>query len=144
MPRIKDVYPSRFLKAADLDSSTRSQIREVTTEPFGDKKELKLIAAVAGQSKPMVLNVTSARFLEELTGSDDSDDWVGQDVMLVPTKVSMNGKIVDSIRLERVPRAKKAKAVGDAAADNQARSTVASAQTTGKADDPLADDSIPF
>lgn len=136
MPRIGDVYPSKFLKAADLEGPTRSQITSVGTEVFGDKKEIKLVATVAGQSKPMVLNVTSARFLEELTGSDDSDDWTGQDVLLVPTKVSMNGKIVDSIRLDRVPRTKRAKAVEaepSAAAPAQPDTT-----------DPLADDSIPF
>jgi len=109
MARMNDVYPSKYLKASDLSGPTRSQIGVVTVEPVGENKELKFVAALSGQEKSMVLNVTSSRFLTDLTGSDDSDYWTGTHVMLVPTKVQMGTKIVDSIRLDLVPRVRAAK-----------------------------------
>lgn len=115
--RITDVYPSRYLKASDLDGATRARVTAVTTELFGDKKEPKFVFTLTGQTKPFVCNVTSARTMEELTGSDDADDWVDTDVLLTPTKVSMNGKMVDSILLSRAPVARPAKKAVDPSPD---------------------------
>lgn len=115
--RIADVYPSRYLKASDLDDPTRARVTAITTELFGEKKEPKFVFTLTGQTKPFVCNVTSARTMEELTGSDDADDWIGTEVMLKPTKVSMSGKMVDSILLSRAPVVRPAKKAVDAAPD---------------------------
>jgi hypothetical protein len=54
--------------------------------------------------KPMVLNTTNARLIAGITGSEETDDWHGHEIVLYndPT-IAYAGKIVGGIRV-RAPK----------------------------------------
>ena len=49
----------------------------------------------------LILNKTNALSLVDITGSDDSDEWVGQRVEIYATRVPFQGKMVNALRLRR-------------------------------------------
>lgn len=103
-----DVYgggqDSQYLKAADLAGRTATvTIRSVTPKKFDDGP--KLLIAFERTDKVLVCNVTNARYLEVITGSDETDHWIGWTITLYVTKVSFNNRMVDSIRIDDRPGA---------------------------------------
>ena len=98
-----EVFPSRWLKAIDLDRGDfdgNVTIKEVSWEEIGEEREEKAVAAFEEVDKELVLNVTNWDRIVELTGQDDSDSWPGYRIKLVRVKVSYGAKKVDAIRIE--------------------------------------------
>ena len=98
--RISDQFPSKYLRAADLDG------REVTVTMAGVKMEPvvqgepdKLILYFKGKEKGVVLNKTNATAISNLYG-DDTDEWEGEDITLFPAMVSFQGNTVPAIRVK--------------------------------------------
>lgn len=90
-----DVFPSKFLKTADLQGRrAKVTIAFVQKEKMGDDE--KPVAYFAGKEKGLVLNVTKWNSIADLYG-DESDDWTGKMIMLVPGKTTYQGKRVDCI-----------------------------------------------
>ena len=101
MPSYKTKFPSKFLKAADLDSRRQAvTIERWVDEDVGSPPEEKPVIYFRELSKGLVLNKTNAESIEEATGTDDMDVWVGASVVLVRTKTDFQGKRVDCIRIE--------------------------------------------
>src|SRR5262245_6138688 len=102
--RKNEVFPSRFFKAADLKNGLLTvEISEVVMESIVDGEDDQPVVHFEGQSKGLVLNVTNWNMLEELSGSDESDDWTGLRVTLYVTKVDFQGRRVPAIRIEAAP-----------------------------------------
>jgi hypothetical protein len=111
MPRVTDMFPSRFLKSADLKGARLPlmvRIVDVVQEEInaeGEAKKLKPVVYFAGKEKGLVLNVTNADAITMIAGSDDTDAWknitVGLDVQTVRFKTDN----VPAIRVVRPPRA---------------------------------------
>jgi hypothetical protein len=103
MPSLKAQFPSKYLKAADLEGKeVPVKIREFKLENVageGRPPENKPVAYFEGKDKGVVLNKTNADTLALLFG-DDTDLMVGQTVVLFPTTVSFQGKTVDAIRMK--------------------------------------------
>jgi hypothetical protein len=57
------------------------------------------VAFFARGLKPLVLNRTNWEKIADISGSDESDDWAGTKVELYATTTSMNGKIIDCVRV---------------------------------------------
>ena len=96
-----EVYPSRWLKAADLSpEGEQVTIRRVTMEEIGEEREKKPIMSFDDRDKELVLNVTNWDSIEELTGEHDSDKWAGHVIKLVRVRVPFGGKNVEAIRVE--------------------------------------------
>jgi hypothetical protein len=96
---ISGAFPSTYLKAADL------QGRRVTVTMAGVRLEdiggeQKPILSFVGKDKGLVLNKTNANMIAEITGSEETDDWKGQAIVLYPTKTDFQGKRVDAIRVD--------------------------------------------
>ena len=92
---VSDVYPSPWLRPEDLAGAARRvQVEEVTVESFrqpnGASQE-KIVVAFVGKKKRLICNVTQARALAEVSGSDEIDRWRGLVVVLTPARAS-NGK----------------------------------------------------
>lgn len=99
--KVSDAFPSNFLKAEDLDGKTVTvTISEVTLEDLGQgkKKETKLVAAFRGKDKKLVLNKTNSSTIAKLYG-DDTDDWIGQRISIMPREVEFQGDMVLAIRV---------------------------------------------
>jgi hypothetical protein len=90
------------LKAADLNGKrVRVTVEAVDLIELEDKGKTKKKPRMTfkGRDKSLILNVTNWNRMVELTGSEDSDEWVGQDVQIYPTKVEFQGQMVDAIRV---------------------------------------------
>lgn len=86
MPNLNDLFPSRYLKVADLQGSSPTvTIAGVMLEVMGRAREKKPVVYFVGKTKGLLLNKTNAQAIARLAGSDDTDQWVGVRVRLVAT-----------------------------------------------------------
>jgi hypothetical protein len=109
MPKrtMNDAFPSKYLTAADVHGKSMEVVIEsVDYAKMRDGAE-KPIAMFEGLSKGVVLNKTKAKFLSDLTGSPNFDDWVGAQVTLSAGTVNFAGETVDCINFARTKAAKK-------------------------------------
>jgi hypothetical protein len=72
-------------------------------EAVVDGEDDKPVVYFENQSKALVLNKTNSNSLEELSGSDETDDWVGLRISLYATKVDFQGRRVPAIRIDAAP-----------------------------------------
>jgi hypothetical protein len=70
----------------------------------GADPEMKYVLNFNEIEKPMVLNTTNGQSIEDITGSDDLDDWAGKQIVLFndPT-IFFGGQRTGGIRV-RAPR----------------------------------------
>lgn len=119
---INDAFPSKYLKASDLQGRNHPvTIANVVTEDIG-KGEEKLIIYFQGHKKGMVLNKTNANNIGILYGPE-TEDWVGQPIIIFEAMVDFQGKTVPALRI-RGPQPKdrpqrKVGGVSDMAIDEQ-------------------------
>jgi hypothetical protein len=96
--KISEKFASNFLKAEDLGGRrVHVVIASVGEEKIGDEDHA--IAYFRGKQKGLVLNKTNASYLAAAI-SDETDDWPGREIVLYPTKVNFQGRMVDAIRVE--------------------------------------------
>lgn len=96
--RMNDAFPSKFLKAADLNGvAVKVVISSVTFEDIGDDAE-KPVMRFEGKAKGLVLNITNAKMVEAYHG-EEMDNWAGKQIELYPTKTSFRGEVVDCLRI---------------------------------------------
>lgn len=102
MPRIHEMVDSKFLKKEDVADGKLVTIkgvekRDVGTEAEPEQKWVLLL----NECKPLVLNSTNLALLEKALGSDDTDDWIGQAVVLFNDEnVSFGGKLTGGVRVD--------------------------------------------
>jgi len=132
--RIDDAFPSKYIRAADLENRThRLTIENITIETLtsNGKDEEKPAVWFKGRKKGWVLNKTNALELAGRYGND-MEKWFGLDVELFAMKVQGPQGLTDGIRC-RVP--------ATATADHE-RDAPAATESTGPGHD--FDDDIPF
>lgn len=101
--RISDAYPSNYIKASDLrDKNVLVAIERIEMEDIGD--DHKPVIYFLGHSKGLCLNKTNANNIATAYG-DDTDDWLGKEIILYPTMVDFQGRSVAAIRV-RAPNAR--------------------------------------
>lgn len=107
--RLKDLYPSRYLKADDItetaEGELRALIRGMKLEEMQDNdggKEDKPVLYFIRVEKGLVMNKTNAETIAGAYG-DETDVWTGKEVLLVVESVRSFGKMVPGIRI-RIPR----------------------------------------
>ena len=74
-----EMFPSRFLKAADLGGKAKifmiiAAEKEDLTDLKG-KKQTKMVLHFKGTQKVLPLNVTNWNLLVDVTGEADSENW---------------------------------------------------------------------
>ena len=96
-----EVFPSRYLKAADLKGKPRTVTIE--SAPYETLKSLdgKEMQKIVLHFKNTEKSLTNFDAVCDATGYPDSDDWPGQRIELYPTKTTMGGKTTDCIRIRR-------------------------------------------
>lgn len=100
---INEVFPSKYLKAADLQGrQVTVKIDHAEQELVGDDR--KLILYFQGKEKGLVCNKTNANNIAYLYGPD-TDDWRGCEITLFEAMVDFQGKTVAAIRV-RAPQRK--------------------------------------
>ena len=99
MPSITETYPSKWIKAADLQGRAATvTIVAAPAEKVGD--DTKIILAFAGKEKRLPLNKTNASILASIFG-DNSDLSVGKQIVLMPAKTSFGGEVKDTITIQQ-------------------------------------------
>ena len=103
MPDINTMFPSKYLKAADLrGKSVTVTIDRVVQEQVVEEEPDKWIVYFSeNPDRGMVLNKTNALMISSAYG-DNSDLWIGKAVELYTEQVSFQGKIVPGLRVKPV------------------------------------------
>src|SRR5271166_2605021 len=98
---INAMFPSNYLKASDLQGrNVLVVIDRVAMEKLGDDD--KYILYFQGKQKGVVLNKTNGTNIA-LAYGEDTEDWIGKEVVLYPAMVDFQGRSVSAIRI-RQPR----------------------------------------
>jgi hypothetical protein len=105
MAHFRKAFPGKNLQAADLDDGPiTATIAEVTTETLGMGKdaELKLVVRFREPGvKNLVVNLTRAEAISEISGSEDTNDWVDTEIQLVRGMTKFQGKRTPCIVVQR-------------------------------------------
>lgn len=96
---INDAFPSKYLKASDLQGATPTlTISHVTIEEVGKDKDRRPCIYFQGHEKGVVLNKTNATNIGNAYGPN-TDNWIGKPVTLFTTWVDFQGQSVEAIRI---------------------------------------------
>jgi hypothetical protein len=100
--RISAAFPSKYLKAADLQAKQVTVVMShVTMETIGDDE--RPVLYFKGKDKGLVLNKTNANTIADAFG-DDTQDWRDGEIFLFETNVEFQGKTTAGIRCRVPPR----------------------------------------
>lgn len=109
MPKIGDMFPSKWIKAEDLmdkDGDSEDLTLTIDTslqEEIGPEREPKLVIyfleKVKDHEKALILNKTNIGTLVKLFG-DDTDDWEGQKITLYVTEATFKGETCNALRIK--------------------------------------------
>jgi len=104
---VNDLKRSKYLTKQEVGRGilvTISVITQVDVAQEGEPEELRWTMEFKECEKPLVLNSTNGQLIAQITGSEESDDWIGAKVVLYddPT-ISFRGKITGGIRV-RAPK----------------------------------------
>lgn len=105
---MNEAFPSKWLKADDIDRETIVTISDVTMESIGDD-ERKPVVWFQGYDKGMVMNKTNANNVSALYGPD-TDAWLGKPMTLTTAMVDFQGRSTRALRLYPPPRPRTAPA----------------------------------
>lgn len=97
MVNINDVFPSKWLKASDVDADVLVTINGVTMEDVGDD-DRKPVVWFKETDKGMVLNKTNSNNIASLY-SPETDNWNGRQMVLATAMVDFQGKSMRALRL---------------------------------------------
>lgn len=101
--KISEMFPSKYIKADDLQGQRLLlTIMSVTIEEVGEK-EHKPVMRFVGKEKGLVLNKTNATSIAQIYG-DDTMAWSGQRIELMAVPTTFNGKqVMGIVTLPTVP-----------------------------------------
>lgn len=104
---IRDLKQSRFLTQRDIDRPvlvTITACKEVNVAMQGAEPDERWTLSFREFDKSMVLNSTNGQTIAAITGSEESEDWIGHQIVLyVDPTISFGGKLVGGIRV-RAPK----------------------------------------
>lgn len=107
MAHIDELYPSKYLKASDLEGRTVNVVMDrIEIEEVGQKKERRPILYFQHKDKGLVLNKTNAKKISSLYGGN-YDDWSGREIALFSMMVEFSGEQVPAIRVGIPAKVKK-------------------------------------
>ena len=94
---INEMSESKYLKKEDCVPPMTLTISGLSKENLardGEQPEMRWILQFAENVKPCVLNMTNIRMIAHVTGSEETNEWVGKKITLWndPT-VSFNGNV---------------------------------------------------
>src|SRR5262249_29773226 len=142
---INDLFPSNFLKAADLKGQRRIvTITKITREEIGKSKERKAVVYFTEAKKG--LNKTNAVKIARVTGSEDYTRWPGKKIALIAIEVEFKADLTRAIRVMSPDSAAELAAVenGEDAFAEDGGSTFNDASREPGSDDGIDDSDNPF
>ena len=115
--KASQMIESKYLKKEDLDGDTIVTIFKLgqgNVAMEDQPEELKWMVKFRELKKPMVLNSTNIQLITKALGTDETEEWLGKEIVLyVDDNVSFGGKLVGGIRVRSTtPTAAPKKPVG--------------------------------
>jgi len=101
MGNYNDVFPSKYLKASDLNGQARNAVIERIEKEKMQTGEVKYVAYFRNGSKGMVLNKTNCKAIAHIAMSDETADWIGQLVQVFVADVEFQGEMVAALRIRQ-------------------------------------------
>ena len=99
---IDELKQSRFLTQKEVDPPKLVTIRscqQLNVAMEGADPEYRYTLTFDELDKPMTLNSTNGQLIARITGSEESDGWIGKKIVLYKDpNVSFGGKLVGGIR----------------------------------------------
>ncbi len=119
--KVGAMFPSQYLKAADVDGDTTLTIRGARMEDVKandgtseNKPVLHFAEPVVGDTPAkLVLNKTNASMIVKVLGTDESSKWKGKQITLYVTEVQYGPDMVPAIRIRAAVAAGGANAPAD-------------------------------
>ena len=109
--KIAELFPSKYLKASDLDGDEVFSMESVNQEELGD--QAKPVVYFKESEKGLVLNRTNANTIASQHGQD-TEKWAGKRITLFATEVDFRGQqTLALLVLRRPPRKRKSKVTDD-------------------------------
>jgi len=109
--KIDALLPSKYLKTSDIDGEvtvTVKELKKTNVARQDDEPEYKFVCYFHEYDKGLVLNATNIKRLAKALG-DDTDDWIGNAVILyVDDNVQYGSDVVSGLRIKGIPRTVKA------------------------------------
>lgn len=102
MAKLSEAFPSKYLVAADFeDGDVTATILSADIDTVGQGADAaqKIIIKLKGYSKPFVCNKVNGGTISKVLGSDDTDDWIGKQIVIGASEVEFKGDMVMSIRV---------------------------------------------
>lgn len=113
--KLSEIFPSNYLKSDDLQGHEPTvTIVAAAMETVGNDQ--RLVLSFQGKKKSMICNKTNAGRIAFLYG-DDTDGWIGKEIVLTSEFVEFQGKTVKGLRVR--PPVKRAASVAPAANGRQ-------------------------
>lgn len=104
--KIGQMMESKFLKKEDVEQPKLVTIKGFSQANAGrdDAPDMKWTMSFREFDKPMVMNSTNLQLAAQALGSDDTDNWIGKQVVLYnDPSVQFQGKLIGGIRI-RAPK----------------------------------------
>lgn len=105
MAKTSEMIPSNYLKQSDFPEDyivTVTKVERKNIAMEGKQAEYKWLMSFKEFDKPMVLNSTNIHAMEKACGSDDTDHWIGKEVIVyVDENVSFGGELVGGLRIKK-------------------------------------------
>jgi hypothetical protein len=105
--KIGEMMPSKYLKKEDIGRGALVTIKGLARTNVamdGEPVENKYVLYFNEFEKPLVLNSTNIHLCAQICGSEDTDDWIGKQLVLyTDPNVSFGGKLIGGLRV-RAPK----------------------------------------
>lgn len=106
MVNFNKLKQSKFLGKEDVDPPVNVTISSCIKKNVAlesQAPEMKYTLEFQENLKPLVLNFTNASMMAQITGQDDTDDWVGAKVQLYnDPSIMFAGKLTGGIRIRAI------------------------------------------
>src|SRR5215471_2120146 len=102
-----EMIESKWLRKEDVGKGVRATIRELQKETINsdEGEKQRWVLYFDELPKGLVLGSTTIQQCELACGSDDTDEWIGKQIVLYEDPgVAFRGKLVGGIRVRPVPR----------------------------------------
>lgn len=103
--KLSEMYPSKYLRGADLSAPVKVTIAKIQPERLytpgvGEVDGWVLYCERA--SKGVVLSKGLALSIAQALGADDTDEWIGKQIVLYPQPMRVAGRDLVAIRARAV------------------------------------------
>jgi hypothetical protein len=102
---MRDALPGRYLSGDDLDGEVIVTIDRVVMESFRDprtrQESRKPVMYFQRAKRGLIVNRTNWRTVADLYG-DESDNWTGKRITLIPAMVDAYGKQTKAVRVRPI------------------------------------------